>query len=203
MDIGHADRPTSGASPTDLVAQLREVRHRTRRLTEDLSSAELLGPYLEIVNPVLWELGHIAWFHEYWTLRGAAGRAPLIERSDKLWDSSNVPHKTRWHLDLPDRAGTYGYMADVLARQEELLGRSLDDATRYYYDLSIRHEDMHIEALTYMRQTSSNAAPRISVWRRRSMSRRSPAPLMTTLRRLAGIVSTASTSASIASGLWP
>ena len=159
MDIGHADRPTSGASPTDLVAQLREVRHRTRRLTEDLSSSELMGPYLEIVNPVLWELGHIAWFHEYWTLRGAAGRAPLIERSDRLWDSSNVPHKTRWHLDLPDRAGTYGYMGDVLARQEELLGRNLDEATRYYYDLAIRHEDMHVEALTYMRQTSSNAAP--------------------------------------------
>src|SRR6185437_2345772 len=77
MDIGHADRPTSGASPADLVAQLREVRHRTRRLTEDLSSAELLGPYREIVNPVLWEVGHIAWFHEYWTLRlmGVPGAA--------------------------------------------------------------------------------------------------------------------------------
>jgi iron(II)-dependent oxidoreductase len=159
MDIGHTDRPTSGASPADLVAQLREVRHRTRRLTEDLSSAELLGPYLEIVNPVLWELGHIAWFHEHWTLRHAAGRAPLIERGDRLWDSSHVAHKTRWHLDLPDRTGTYGYMADVLARQEELLGRGLDEATRYYYDLSIRHEDMHVEALAYMRQTSSNAAP--------------------------------------------
>ena len=161
MDIGHADRPTSGASPADLVAQLREVRHRTRRLTEDLTSSELMGPYLEIVNPVLWELGHIAWFHEYWTLRGVAGRAPLIERGDSLWDSSNVAHKTRWQLDLPDRAGTYGYLADVLARQEELLGRGIDEATRYYYDLAIRHEDMHAEALTYSRQTSSNAAPGI------------------------------------------
>jgi iron(II)-dependent oxidoreductase len=159
MDIARAHRPTSGASPADLVAQLREVRHRTRRLTEDLSSAELLGPYLEIVNPVLWEIGHIAWFHEYWTLRHAAGRAPLIERGDRLWDSSHVAHRTRWHLDLPDRAGTYRYMADVLARQEELLGRGLDETVRYYYDLSIRHEDMHVEALTYMRQTSSNAAP--------------------------------------------
>ncbi len=123
-----------------------------------------MGPYLEIVNPVLWEIGHIAWFHEYWTLRlmgleGAAGRAPLIERGDRLWDSSNVAHKTRWHLDLPDRAGTYGYMQDVLARQEELLGKGVDEETRYFYDLSIRHEDMHIEALTYMRQTSANARP--------------------------------------------
>jgi iron(II)-dependent oxidoreductase len=159
MDHGDAPRPTSGASATELVAQLREARHRTERLTEDLSSAELMGPYREIVNPVLWEIGHIAWFHEYWTLRHAARRAPLIERCDSLWDSSNVAHKTRWHLDLPDRAGTRQYMADVLARQEELLGRSLSDETRYFYDLSIRHEDMHIEAQAYMRQTSSNAPP--------------------------------------------
>jgi iron(II)-dependent oxidoreductase len=159
MDHGHAQRPTSGASAADLVAQLREVRHRTARLTEDLSSAELMGPYREIVNPVLWEIGHIAWFHEFWTLRHAARRAPLIDRGDSLWDSSNVAHKTRWHLDLPDRAGTSRYMADVLARQEELLARGVDDETRYFYDLSIRHEDMHVEALTYMRQTSSCAPP--------------------------------------------
>src|SRR5436309_15938362 len=90
MDQNHAPRPTSGESAAELVAQLREARHRTQRLTEDLSSAELMGPYLEIVNPVLWEIGHITWFHEYWTLRHAARRAPLIERSDALWDSSNV-----------------------------------------------------------------------------------------------------------------
>jgi iron(II)-dependent oxidoreductase len=81
MDHSHAQRPTSGASAAELVAQLREARHRTRRLTEDLSSAELMGPYLEIVNPVLWEIGHVAWFHEYWTLRHAARHAPMIERS--------------------------------------------------------------------------------------------------------------------------
>ena len=159
MDQRPEDRPTSGASAGELVAQLREARHRTRRLTEDLASGELMGPYLPIVNPVLWEIGHIAWFHEYWTLRHAAGRGLLIERGDRLWDSSNVPHTTRWTLDLPDRAGTYGYMADVLGHQEDLLGRGVDEAARYFYDLSIRHEDMHVEALTYMRQTLSFARP--------------------------------------------
>ncbi len=119
-----------------------------------------MGPYLGIVNPVLWEIGHVAWFHEYWTLRHAHGRPPLIERCDRLWDSSAVAHATRWHLDLPDRAGTLGYMADVLARQEDLLGSGIDDQARYFYDLVIRHEDMHVEALTYMRQTLSYAPPR-------------------------------------------
>ena len=120
-----------------------------------------MGPYLEIVNPVLWEVGHVAWFHEYWTLRHAAHQAPLIERCDRLWDSSAVAHATRWHLDLPDRAGTFGYMDDVLARQEDRLGGGIDERARYFYDLAIRHEDMHVEALTYMRQTLSFAPPEV------------------------------------------
>ena len=159
MDKGQTQRPTSGLTAGELVAQLRETRHRTERLTEDLSSAQLMGPYREIVNPVLWEMGHIAWFHEYWTLRHAAQRAPLIEQCDALWDSSNVAHNTRWNLDLPDRAGTGRYMAEVLARQEDLLGRGIDDEARYFYDLAIRHEDMHVEAQAYMRQTSSTQPP--------------------------------------------
>ncbi len=118
-----------------------------------------MGPRLNIVNPVLWEIGHVAWFHEYWTLRHAHGQAPLIERGDRLWDSSAVPHATRWQLDLPDRAGTFGYLADVLARQEERLAGPLDGGTSYFYELAIRHEDMHVEALTYSRQTLSYAPP--------------------------------------------
>jgi len=159
MVLNHEPRPTSGASASELLAQLREARHRTERLTEDLSSAELMGPYREIVNPVLWEIGHIAWFHEFWTLRHIAQRTPLVERCDSLWDSSNVAHRTRWHLDLPDREGTLRYMVEVLTRQEDLLGRGIDDEARYFYDLAIRHEDMHVEAQAYMRQTSSNAPP--------------------------------------------
>src|SRR5947207_7059454 len=132
-------RPTSGATADDLVAQLREARDCTRSLTDDLTVKQLMGPMLPIVNPILWEIGHVGWFHEYWTLRHAHGQAPLIERGDRLWDSSNVPHATRWQLDLPDRAGTFGYMADVLARQEEQLGGTIDDDARYFYELAIRH----------------------------------------------------------------
>jgi hypothetical protein len=58
-------------------------------------------------------------------------------------------------------------------------------------------------AASWYRITSSNAAPRITVCSRMSSSRRSPAPLMTTLRRLPGRASTACTRARMASGLWP
>src|SRR4029453_3772548 len=161
MDHGHAGRPTSGASAADLVAQLRETRLRTRRLTEDLSWAEVLGLKLDIVNPVLWEIGHVGWFHEYWTLRISHGQAPLIARADSLWNSSTVAHSTRWTLDLPDRDNTFAYLAKVKGRQcEHLAAHDFPYHARYFYDLAIRHEDMHVEALAYMRETLSYAPPR-------------------------------------------
>jgi ergothioneine biosynthesis protein EgtB len=152
-------RPTSGATADELAAQLRDVRARTRRLTEDLSAEQLMGPMLPIVNPVLWEIGHVGWFHEYWTLRHAHGDAPLLDRADQLWNSSTVAHATRWNLDLPDRNGVFGYMEDVLDRQVDRLGGGIGAPTQYFYELSIRHEDMHVEALAYTRQTLGYARP--------------------------------------------
>jgi gamma-glutamyl hercynylcysteine S-oxide synthase len=153
------DRPTSGASTDQLVVELCATRSRTGRLTEDLSTAQLMGPMLPIVNPILWEIGHVGWFHEYWTLRHVHGSAPLIERADLLWNSSTVPHATRWDLSLPDREAIFTFLADVLERQRERLDRSIDSSARYYYELAIRHEDMHVEALTYTRQTHGYAQP--------------------------------------------
>jgi iron(II)-dependent oxidoreductase len=161
MDQIVLERPTSGASPAELASQLRDTRARTHCLTDDLSSEQLMGAKLDIVNPVLWEIGHVGWFHEYWTLRHSHGRAPLIDRADDLWNSSTVAHDTRWSLDLPERTGTFGYLADVLERQCEQLGRAeFPERAHYFYDLAIRHEDMHVEALTYMRQTLAYPQPR-------------------------------------------
>ncbi len=160
MDRNLPDWPTSGASNAELSAQLHETRGQTHRLTGDLSWDQLMGPKLDIVNPVLWEIGHIGWFHEYWTLRHSHGQAPLIERADRLWDSSAVAHETRWTLDLTDGGGTLAYLANVLERQLDLLaGDDFPERARYFYELSIRHEDMHVEALAYTRQTLAYPPP--------------------------------------------
>jgi iron(II)-dependent oxidoreductase len=152
-------RPISGAAPEVLAVQLNETRARTRCLTEDLSTGQLMGPMLPIVNPVLWEIGHVGWFHEYWTLRHAHGEAPILGRADLLWNSSTVAHATRWGLDLPDRNGVFGYMTDILERQLDRLGGGVEASAQYFYELSIRHEDMHVEALSYTRQTLGYARP--------------------------------------------
>src|SRR5262249_8542996 len=55
--------------------------------------------------------------------------------------------------------GVFGYLADVLEHQLDRLGGGIELPARYFYDLSIRHEDMHVEALVYTRQTLGYARP--------------------------------------------
>jgi gamma-glutamyl hercynylcysteine S-oxide synthase len=117
------------------VTPLADARARTLALVSDLP--DWLGPRLAIVNPILWEIGHVAWFCERWVHDE--------HRLDDLYDSARVAHDTRWDLPLPDRAATLAYMADVLARCEHREG--------YFHDLALFHEYMHAEALTYTRQT--------------------------------------------------
>jgi len=159
MEENLITRPTSGANNGELAHQLCDIRSFTSRLTQDLSGRQLMGPMLPIVNPVLWEIGHVGWFHEYWTLRHAHGETPLIERADLLWNSSTVAHARRWQLDLPDRDGVFRYLGDVLERQLERLERGIDAPAHYFYELAIRHEDMHTEALAYTRQTLGYGGP--------------------------------------------
>jgi len=64
---------SSSASTTDLIEALQEARDRTLELIEDLSDEQLMGPRLRIVNPLRWEIGHVAWFQEYWILRRLGG----------------------------------------------------------------------------------------------------------------------------------
>ena len=71
-----------------LSQQLRDARRRTRLLTRDLEGPQLFGPKLSIVNPVLWELGHVAWFQERWCLRLRADESlseSLLEASHAFY----------------------------------------------------------------------------------------------------------------------
>jgi gamma-glutamyl hercynylcysteine S-oxide synthase len=146
-----------------LAAALQDARARTLALYKHLDLATLRVPLIPIVNPPLWELAHIAWFQEIWCLRysGVSDgpvRGSIFEGADRLFDSSAVPHATRWHLDLPSPAGVQAYMANTLELTLAALACARKDE-RYFFELALLHEDMHGEALLMTLQTLGLPAP--------------------------------------------
>jgi len=145
----------------ELAARLLDARARTLALAGGLDTGERrLGPRLAIVNPPLWELGHVGWFQEKWILRGLAGAPPLRAEADSLYDSSAVHHDVRWDLPLPSWDETLAELARILERVLERLER-VDPTPEelYFHRLVLYHEDMHGEALTYTRQTHGWECP--------------------------------------------
>jgi iron(II)-dependent oxidoreductase len=149
--------------PTLLAAELRASREHLTRITADLEGEQLFGPKLAIVNPPLWELGHVAWFQEYWCLRRSARGAPpepLVSVADALYDSAKVAHDTRWDLRLPDLATTRSYQAGVLERVLRRLEQEPENRELHYFvQLAMFHENMHAEAFHYTRQTLGYGDP--------------------------------------------
>jgi gamma-glutamyl hercynylcysteine S-oxide synthase len=171
--------------PASVRAALLAVRRRTLDLADDFRAA--LGaaypgvPYAPELNPPLWELGHVAWFQEWWIGRNrqrAGGvacepdhaRGPsLLPRADAWYDSSRVAHRTRWELPVPDADGTRDYLERTLSQTLALLDGLPPDAnddSLYFFRLVALHEAMHAEAAAYMAQNlgialrEGEAAPR-------------------------------------------
>ena len=156
-----------------LLEALVDARERTLRL---LSACErALGPTLAVpfsseLNPPLWEAGHIGWFADWWIARnpgrflGTALDAVQTRKSarqdrggwdaDALYNSSAVPHATRWHLRLPDTEATRAHLGASLQETLEWLAQAPEtDQGLYFFRLALFHEDMHGEAALYMAQT--------------------------------------------------
>lgn len=122
-----------------------------------------IGPYMPIINPPLWELGHIGWFAEALVHRRLHNLAGLTEDVDTLYDSAKVAHKSRWEMDFPSPSRSRDYVKRVGDSLAELVldDRGLD-STAFFATYVVAHHDAHIEALTYTRQTLSLPAPFIA-----------------------------------------
>ena len=156
----------TGLTNAELIETLRKTRARTLELVHDLSEEQLIGPRLQIVNPLRWEIGHIAWFQEFWVLRHLGRQPPILRQGDELYDSARVAHDTRWDLPLLERDETLAYMQQVLEHVIDQAGDKsggLTDAEgydqEYFLNLVLLHEQMHDEAITYTRQTLSYPPP--------------------------------------------
>lgn len=148
-------------SKVALHATLDDSRARLLATYADLPAALWQSvPYLKIINPPRWEIGHVAWFAERWCLRRRSGGfadSRFLHDPDRWYDSSRIAHAARWTLDLPGLAATHGYLAGVLDACHAAL--DCEDADAYFFQLALYHEDMHCEALCYTLQTLGLAPP--------------------------------------------
>ena len=147
---------------SELESWVVDARARTLALVGDLSDEQFKVPMLRIINPFLWEIGHVAYFQEFWVLRHAANQPAMMPDGDALYDSAKVAHDTRWNLPLPSRDVTIGYLEKVRDRViDRLASPGFDEREAYFVQLSVFHEDMHDEAFTYTRQTLGYPPPQI------------------------------------------
>ncbi|MGY8993125.1 MAG: selenoneine synthase SenA [Rhodospirillales bacterium] len=145
----------------DLITEMHSARQRTLELIDGLTPEQLVGPKLPTVNPLLWEIGHVAWFHEHFILRREYGHESLLAQGDSLYDSIAIAHGKRWDLSVYPLDDMKRYMADVLDTLVERLPSNLSSPRdSYLYQFTTLHEDMHCEAFTSARQTLAYPTPR-------------------------------------------
>ncbi|MFM9972686.1 MAG: selenoneine synthase SenA [Burkholderiales bacterium] len=151
--------------PHPVVSTLREwlmdAHRRTCSLTEKFDDISAVVPLLAIVNPPIWELGHVAWFQEFWMQRGGDFTTPsILQDADRWYDSSRVGHDSRWTLDLPNIDTTRKYLHDVVERSlTQLDSGAQSDEAAYFAQLALFHQDMHNEAFTYTWHTLGLSCP--------------------------------------------
>ena len=117
-----------------------------------------------MVNPPLWELGHIAWFQEYWCRRlpdGMSGaRAPSrYAHFDDWYNSSDIAHAPRWALPHPGRKTILQHLRETLDDTQHALQQA-DPSRHYFFELALLHEAMHAEAFLMTLQTLALPFPR-------------------------------------------
>ncbi len=156
-----------GLAGSRLEYAMNDAHERTWAILANLTPDQWRVPYHTGINPPLWEYGHVAWFTEWWVLREAywnergdlvTRRGSLLSDADRWFDSGRVAHVNRWTLDLPPLAEVRDYAHEVFEHVRIKLAAS-DPCDLEAFRLALFHEDMHGEALTYMRQTLDYSMP--------------------------------------------
>ncbi|MFI5400950.1 MAG: selenoneine synthase SenA [SAR324 cluster bacterium] len=148
------------AEPDELAWWLRDARARLLEVAGGLTARQLIGPYRATVNPILWAMGHVAFFQERWAWQHHFGGVPLRPEAELLYDSFEVDHPDRWQLPLLGLSETRVYLDEVLERLLDRIAKTEpSQAATYFHRLAVFHEDMHAEAIAYDRNTLAYPAP--------------------------------------------
>lgn len=146
---------------TNYLTEIMEDAHsRTVELLDGLDSDQMMGPRLPIVNPLIWEIGHVAWFHEQFILRMLYDFDPTIANGDDLYDSIDIEHTVRWDLPLLQLNECLSYIDEIKNKLFDRLDKpEASEQDSFIYQFATFHQDMHNEAYSYTRQTLAYPTP--------------------------------------------
>jgi len=143
-----------------LTQWLDESNGITRQILSNVSIADQIVPQINILNPPLWELGHLTWFHEFWVHRnGQESKPSFMKNADYLFNSSEMAHQDRWSTPMPSLDSLLEYNHSVIEKTQDSLRTPIDNQAAYFIQLAILHQDMHNEAFAYMWQTMGRSMP--------------------------------------------
>ena len=180
-----------------LTQGLKTLRSQTLEAFAHYQRAGALNvPLGDEFNPPLWELGHLAWFQEYWVARNpqrelgvsqdlSHPRLPsMLASADTWYDSAKVAHDSRWSLPLLQTTDCLAFLQKTLnSTLEHLVKERNGSPALYFYWLALQHEAMHLEASAYMAQALD--IPFEATWTQAPQAQRSASQqTLTTLRHL-------------------
>jgi iron(II)-dependent oxidoreductase len=145
-----------------LLTEIDRTDRRMITLLRELSDEQLEVPYGTGINPPVWELGHTAFFYEFFLLRRLYRVDAIMPGFDAVWDSFEIPHRERWEPGVvPPKEATLSYYRRVMDESRDRLaaGNQLSEEELYLGEYVLAHQCMHLESLIWCRQTLGYPAP--------------------------------------------
>lgn len=161
-----------------LRSGMHTMRDRTLSLTSTLSDDDVHGQFDSIMGPLVWDMGHIANFEEFWLLRELGGCRAHDAARDAMYNPFDNPRWVRGDLPLLDREEATEYLNEVRHDVDALLRRTdIVDGPElarggFVFEMTIQHEAQHQETILQALNLRSDLAPyALAVARHRPLAR--------------------------------
>jgi iron(II)-dependent oxidoreductase len=146
--------PQSAADTKQRLSRgLDRVRSRTFSMTDALNNDDLHGQFNPLMSPLVWDMGHIANFEEYWLLRELGGQEAHDVERDAMYNPFDNPRWVRGDLPLLDRDEATEYLHSVRREVDLVLDHAdiIDGPPLahggYAFEMTIQHEAQHQETI--------------------------------------------------------
>jgi iron(II)-dependent oxidoreductase len=148
------------------------IRGRTYGMTRPLSDDDLHRQFNELMSPIVWDMGHVANFEEYWLLRQIDGREPHDPDLDRVYNPFDNPRWVRADLPILDRTDATSYLDEVRGEAIDLMQRTPLDPEAgllrdgYVWSMVAQHEAQHQETVLQALDLRDDLAPYVLAARR-------------------------------------